>query len=152
LLITLADRLGADFFDHIPGSMKIIATRSVGYDHIDVPAAARKHIAVSNTPGVLTDAVADMALLLLLGASRRAYQAEPFLRSGQWAHTQNTALIGRQMTGKVLGIYGMGRIGQATAARARALGMRIHYTDAAPFRTTSPTVRSSMRTTATCSA
>ena len=132
-LITLADKLDADFFDQIPGSVKIVATRSVGYDHIDVRAAARNHIAVSNTPGVLTDAVADMAVLLLLGASRRAYQAQQFLRAGQWAHTQTTALSGRQMTGKVLGIYGMGRIGQATAARARAIGMRIHYTDAAPL-------------------
>jgi lactate dehydrogenase-like 2-hydroxyacid dehydrogenase len=133
LLITLADRLDADFFDHIPGSVKIVATRSVGYDEIDVRAAARNHVAVSNTPGVLTDAVAEAAVLLLLGASRRAYRAQQFLRAGEWTHSPTTGLIGRQLTGKVLGIYGMGRIGQATAERARAMGMQIHYTDAAPL-------------------
>lgn len=133
LLVTGADRLDADFFDHIPQSVKIVATRTVGYDHLDVRAAARNHIAVSNTPGVLTDAVADAAILLLLGASRRAYQAQQFLRAGQWGHASTVGPIGWQVTGKVLGIYGMGRIGQATARRARAFGMRIHYTDAAPL-------------------
>ena len=132
-LVTLADKLDADFFDHLPRSVEIVATRSVGYDQIDVQAAARNHIAVSNTPGVLTDAVADAAILLLLGASRSAYQAQQFLRSGRWGHTHPVGLMGRQLTGKILGIYGMGRIGQATARRARALGMRIHYADAAPL-------------------
>jgi lactate dehydrogenase-like 2-hydroxyacid dehydrogenase len=129
LLVTGADRLDADFFGHIPRSVKIAATRTVGYDHIDVGAAARNHVAVSNTPGVLTDAVADAAILLLLGASRHAYQAQQFLRAGQWGHAPMAGLLGRQLTGKVLGIYGMGRIGQAAARRARALGMRIHYTN-----------------------
>jgi lactate dehydrogenase-like 2-hydroxyacid dehydrogenase len=130
LLITLADHLDAGFFDRIPASVKVVATRSVGYDHIDLRAAADKHIAIANTPGVLTEAVADAAMLLLLGASRRAYEAQRILRSGEWAHTKPDALIGRQLTGKVLGIYGMGRIGQATASRARAFGMKIHYNDA----------------------
>jgi lactate dehydrogenase-like 2-hydroxyacid dehydrogenase len=129
LLITLADRLGADFFDRVSPSVKIVATRSVGYDHIDVEAAARKGIAVGYTPGVLTDAVADAALLLMLGASRKAYEAQQFLRAGEWAHGQPVGLFGRQLTGKVLGIYGMGRIGQAVAQRARAFGMEIHYSD-----------------------
>jgi lactate dehydrogenase-like 2-hydroxyacid dehydrogenase len=133
LLVTGADRLDADFFDHIPGSVKIVATRTVGYDHVDVRSAARHHVAVSNTPGVLTDAVADAAVLLLLGASRRAYEAQQFLRAGQWADTPSVGLIGRQLTGKVLGIFGMGRIGQATAHRARALGMLIHYTSPTPL-------------------
>ena len=72
-------------------------------------------------------------MLLLLGASRRAYEAQQFLRPGQWAHTPPVGLIGRQLTGRVLGIFGMGRIGQATARRARALGMVIHYTNPTPL-------------------
>lgn len=111
--------------------MRIVATRSVGYDQIDVAAAARRRIAVTNTPGVLTDAVADATILLLLGASRRAYEAQEFIRDGEWAGTAAVALIGRQLTGKVLGIVGMGRIGRAVAHRARALEMQIHYTDQA---------------------
>jgi lactate dehydrogenase-like 2-hydroxyacid dehydrogenase len=133
LLVSPADRIDAGFFDRVDSSVKIVATRSVGYDHIDVPSAARRHIAVANTPGVLTDAVADSTILLLLGASRRAFEAQQFIRAGEWAHAAPVALIGRQLTGKVLGIVGMGRIGQAVALRARALGMRIHYTDPAPL-------------------
>lgn len=109
--------------------VKVVATRSVGYDHIDIAAAARRHIAVAYTPGVLTDAVADETILLLLGASRHAYEAQQFLRAGEWAQGAPLALMGRQLTGKVLGIFGMGRIGQAVAHRARALGMQLHYTN-----------------------
>jgi lactate dehydrogenase-like 2-hydroxyacid dehydrogenase len=132
LLVMSADTVDAGFFERVSASVKIVATRSVGYEHIDVSAAARRGIAVSNTPGVLTDATADGAVLMLLGASRRAYEAQQFIRAGRWAGEQPvTALVGRQLTGKVLGIYGMGRIGQAVAERARALGMRIHYSDQA---------------------
>lgn len=133
LLVSPADRIDAGFFDRVASSVKIVATRSVGYDHIDIESAARRHIAVANTPGVLTDAVADATILLLLGASRHAYEAQQFLLAGEWALAAPTALIGRQLTGKVLGILGMGRIGQAVAHRARALGMQIHYTDPAPL-------------------
>jgi lactate dehydrogenase-like 2-hydroxyacid dehydrogenase len=129
LLVSPADRIDAGFFDRVASSVKIVATRSVGYDHIDIPAAARRRIAVANTPG----AVADAAILLLLGASRHAYEAQQFIRAGEWVHAAPVALIGRQMTGKVLGIVGMGRIGQAVALRARALGMQIHYTDPTPL-------------------
>ncbi len=128
-----ADRLDAGFFDRVASSVKVLATRSVGYDHIDIPAAARRHIAVAYTPGVLTDAVADATILLLLGASRRAYEAQQFIRAGEWAHAAPVALIGRQLTGRVLGILGMGRIGAAVAHRARALGMQIHYTNPVPL-------------------
>ncbi len=133
LLLSPADRVDAGFFDRVASSVKIVATRSVGYDHIDISSAARRLIAVANTPGVLTDAVADAAILLLLGASRRAYEAQQFIRAGEWAQAAPVALIGRQLTGKVLGILGMGRIGRAVALRARALGMQVHYTDPAPL-------------------
>jgi lactate dehydrogenase-like 2-hydroxyacid dehydrogenase len=132
-LVTAFDRVDASFFDRVAVSVKIVATRSVGYDHIDVAAAARRQIAVAYTPGVLTDAVADATILLLLAASRNAYEAQQFLRAGEWAQGVPLALMGRQVTGKVLGIFGMGRIGQAVADRARALGMQIHYSDPSPL-------------------
>ena len=132
-LVTPFDRIDASFFERVASSVKIVATRSVGYDHIDVAAAASRHIAVAYTPGVLTDAVADATILLLLGASRHVYEAQQFIRAGEWAHAAPIALIGLQLTGKVLGILGMGRIGQAVALRARALGMQVHYTNPSPL-------------------
>jgi lactate dehydrogenase-like 2-hydroxyacid dehydrogenase len=133
LFISPVDRLDAEFFRRLPASVKVIATFSVGYDHIDLRAAAARGIAIANTPGVLTDATADLALLLLLGASRRAYEAEQLLRTGAWAKTSSAKLLGWQPTGKVLGIFGMGRIGQAVALRARAFGMKIHYSNRNPI-------------------
>jgi lactate dehydrogenase-like 2-hydroxyacid dehydrogenase len=133
LFISPVDRLDAEFFRRVPASVKVIATFSVGYDHIDLRAAARRKIALANTPGVLTDATADLAMLLLLGASRRAYESEQLLRTGAWAKTSSARLLGWQPTGKVLGILGMGRIGQAVALRARALGMKIHYSNRNPL-------------------
>ena len=132
-LVTGFDRLDAGFFDRLAASVKIVATRSVGYDHLDIAAAARRHIAVAYTPGVLTDAVADATILLLLGASRHVNEAQQSLRGGEWVHGLPPALMGRQVTGKVLGIFGMGRIGQAVALRARALGMHIHYSNPSPL-------------------
>ena len=129
LLVTPANRLDAAFFGRLPGSVWVIATYSVGYEHIDLRAAAAKGVAIANTPGVLTDATADVALLLLLGASRRVHEAETLLRSGAWQGPQPVDLLGWQLTGKVLGIFGMGRIGQAVAVRARGFGMKIHYTN-----------------------
>ena len=129
LFISPVDRLDSEFFRRLPASVKVIATFSVGYDHIDLRAAAARKIAIANTPGVLTDATADLAMLLLLGASRRAYEAQQLLRTGAWAGTSSARLLGWQPTGKVLGIFGMGRIGQAVAQRARAFGMKIHYSN-----------------------
>jgi len=126
-------QLDAEFFQRVAPSVKVIATFSVGYDHIDVRAAAARKIAIANTPGVLTDATADVAMLLLLGASRRAYEAEQLLRTGAWAKTGFARLLGWQPTGKVLGIFGMGRIGQAVAQRACAFGMEIHYSNRNPL-------------------
>ena len=122
-------KLDAEFFRRVAASVKVIATFSVGYDHIDVGAAAARGIAIANTPGVLDDATADVAILLLLGASRRAYEAQELVRSGAWARGDAPRLLGWDCAGKVLGIFGMGRIGQAVARRGRALGMKIHYSN-----------------------
>jgi lactate dehydrogenase-like 2-hydroxyacid dehydrogenase len=127
LLITQQDAMDADLLSRLPSSVGIIATLSVGFDHIDVRAAKTRGIVVTNTPGVLTDATADIAMLLLLAASRRANEGQALVRGGAWNDPRPTELLGWQLTGKILGIYGMGRIGQAVAERARAFGMKIHY-------------------------
>ena len=129
ILITPFDRLDADFFQQISSSVKIISTYSVGIDHIDMHAAAERNIAIGYTPAEVTDATADIAMLLLLGASRRAFEAQELVRSGEWTIPRAGALLGWQITGKTLGILGMGRIGQAVARRAQAFGMKIHYSN-----------------------
>ncbi len=130
LFITPADRLDSVFFQKVSPTVKIIATYSVGFEHIDLEAAARRKIAVAYTPGVNHEATADIAMLLLLGASRRAYQAQELLRSGAWKPLSPDMLLGWQVGGKILGIFGMGHVGQAMARRARAFGMKIHYSNA----------------------
>ena len=92
-------------------------------------AAAERNIAIGYTPAEVTDATADIAMLLLLGASRRAFEAQELVRSDEWTIPRVGALLGWQITGKTLGILGMGRIGQAVARRARGFGMKIHYSD-----------------------
>lgn len=129
MLITPLDRLDAEFFQRVSPSVKIISTYSVGVDHIDMQAAADRKIAIGYTPAEVTDATADVAILLLLGASRRAFEAQSLVRSGDWTAARAGALLGWQITGKILGILGMGRIGQAVAKRARAFGMMIHYSN-----------------------
>lgn len=127
LLVTPTDRITAGLIKALPQSVRIIATFSVGYDHIDLEAAARRGIMVTHTPEVLTDATADIAMLLLLGAARGAHWGERMVREGRWGAWAPTHPLGLDVTGRRLGILGMGRIGQAVAARARAFGMRIHY-------------------------
>ena len=124
--ITPFDRLDSDFFKRLPASVKIIATYSVGIDHIDLQAATNREIAIAYTPGVNADATADIAMLLMLGASRRAYEGQEMVRTGTWK-VSGPVLLGWQLTGKILGIVGMGRVGQAVAHRARGFGMSIHY-------------------------
>jgi len=131
LFITPADRLDSEFFQKVSPTVKIIATYSVGFEHIDLEAAARRKIPVAYTPGVNSEATADIAMLLLLGASRRAYEAQELVRTGAWKQPLGSdMLLGWQVGGKVLGILGMGRVGQAVARRARGFGMTIHYSNA----------------------
>jgi lactate dehydrogenase-like 2-hydroxyacid dehydrogenase len=127
LLVTPTDKLTADVIGRLPRSVKMIATFSVGYEHIDINAAKARGLPVSNTPDVLTDATADIALLLMLGAARRAHEGERAVREATWKSWSTTYMLGVHMTGKRLGIFGMGRIGQAVAKRARAFDMQIHY-------------------------
>ena len=127
ILLTSFDKLGADFIGALPPSIRIIATHSVGYDHLNIPLAKQRGIAVTNTPGVLTDATADIALLLILGAARGASWGDRMVRNDQWGETTLISPMGHDVTGQSLGILGMGRIGQAVAKRASAFGMKLHY-------------------------
>jgi len=127
LLVTPVDKLTPDLVGKLPQSIRMIATFSVGYEHINLDACKQRGIPVSNTPDVLTDATADIALLLLLGAARRAYEGERAVRDGTWKSWSTVYMLGVHVTGKRLGIFGMGRIGQAVAKRARAFDMQIHY-------------------------
>jgi lactate dehydrogenase-like 2-hydroxyacid dehydrogenase len=135
LFITPADRLGAGFFQNVSPTVKIIVTFSVGFEHIDLEAAARRNIPVAYTSGVNHEATADIAMLLLLGASRRAYEAQQLVRTGAWKPLSPAMLLGWQLGRKVLGIFGMGRVGQAMARRARGFGMKIHYSNSSELPT-----------------
>jgi lactate dehydrogenase-like 2-hydroxyacid dehydrogenase len=129
IMCAAGDPLNAQTIAGLPASVRMIATFSVGYEHVDVAAAAKRGIVVSNTPDVLTDATADITLLCLLGAARRAHEGTTMLRTHSWVGWTPTQLMGVHVTGKRLGILGMGRIGQAVADRARAFRMQIHYSN-----------------------
>jgi lactate dehydrogenase-like 2-hydroxyacid dehydrogenase len=118
ILPTLGDGFSAAAFEGGPHRCKLLANFGVGYNHIDAGAARTAGIAVTNTPGAVTDATADIALTLMLMSCRRAAEGERLVRAGQWAGWQPTQMLGLHMTGKVLGIIGMGRIGKAIAKRA----------------------------------
>lgn len=133
LLITPMDKsFATGIIARLPPSVKIIATFSVGYEHVDIAAAKARNIAVTNTPDVLTDATADIALLLILGAARGAYWGERMVREDRWTSWSPTAPLGFDVSGKRLGILGMGRIGQAVARRTRAFDMELHYHNRRP--------------------
>ena len=129
LLLTSHLKLNADLIARLPAHVRIAATCSVGFEHIDVPAARARALPVTNTPDVLTDCTADLTMLLILGACRRAHEYEAIMRAG-WRRGYGLGeMLGVQVTGKRLGIVGLGRIGQAVAQRARGFGMRILYSN-----------------------
>jgi glyoxylate reductase len=132
LVTQLTDRIDGPLLDVAGPQLRVVANVAVGYDNIDVPACAERGVAVSNTPGVLTEATADIALALILMATRRLGEGERLIRSGTawrfglWFH------LGSGLAGKTLGLVGFGQIGQATARRARGCGMEIAYTQRRP--------------------
>ena len=124
-----AEKLGADLIAALPASVKVVATFSVGYDHIDLPALRARGIPLVNTPDVLSVATAECAMLLVLAAARRAGEGERMIRAGQWNGWAPTQLRGTLVSGRRLGIFGMGRIGRELAKMARGFGMEVHYRD-----------------------
>ena len=126
ILSSVTDPINAETISKLSKSIKIIANGAVGFGNIDFKAARAKEIIVTNTPDVLTDATADIQILLLLGASRKAYEGRIAAETQNWIWSWNF-LLGKQMSNKRLGILGMGRIGRAVAKRAKAFGMEIHY-------------------------
>ncbi len=126
ILCVGGNKFDKEIISKLSPSIKIIANYAVGYNNVDTDAAAAKGIAVTNTPEVLTDATADISILLLLGASRRAYEGRKAAESQSWVWS-TSLLLGKQMSNRKLGILGMGRIGRAVAQRARGFGMEIHY-------------------------
>ncbi|MAJ92073.1 MAG: D-glycerate dehydrogenase [Rhodospirillaceae bacterium] len=127
LVPTVTDRIDADLINNLPDSVELIANFGVGVNHIDLEAATAQRIVVTNTPGVLTDDTADMTACLLLAAPRRLVEGERLIRSGKWDGWAPTFMIGHRISGKRLGIIGMGRIGQAVARRVQGFGMTVHY-------------------------
>jgi lactate dehydrogenase-like 2-hydroxyacid dehydrogenase len=115
----------------LPASVKVVGTFSVGFDHIDVAALNARGIKLCNTPDVLSVATAECAMLLIMIAARRAGEGERLVRSGKWEGWAPTQLLGTQVSGRRLGIFGMGRIGREIARMARGFGMEIHYRDMA---------------------
>ena len=116
-----------------PPEVRIIANFSVGYDHVDVEAARRRGIVVTNTPDVLSDATAELTMMLMIGAARRAGEGEKLVRERLWKDWSPAFMVGTQVTGKRLGILGMGRVGRVVARRARGFDMTIHYHDLRPL-------------------
>jgi glyoxylate reductase len=132
LLCTITDRIDETLLARAR-RLKVIANYGVGFDHIDVEAATRRGIPVTNTPGVLTDATADLAFALILGIARRVVEGDRMTREGRFRYWAPFHFLGRQVTGKALGIIGMGRIGQAVARRAAGFSMRVLYHSRRPL-------------------
>lgn len=122
-----SEHFSADVVAQLDGRLKIVANHSVGVDHCDLPALRAHGIAVTNTPDVLSDATAELAMLLMLGAARHAVAGDRIVRSGAWDSWSPAFMVGKQVTGSRLGIIGMGRVGRAFAAKARGFDMDIHY-------------------------
>jgi lactate dehydrogenase-like 2-hydroxyacid dehydrogenase len=126
-LVTLTEKFTPEVIGRLPPSLRVIATYSVGFEHIDLAAAKARGIRVANTPDAVTIATAEIAMLLILGSARRAPEGERLLKDKKWGGWQPMQLIGRRLDGKRLGIMGLGKIGQAIAKRASAFDMEIHY-------------------------
>ena len=133
ILCTATDRLDAATLACLPPSVEIVATFSVGHEHIDLRAARARKLVVTNTPDVLTDATADVTMLLILGAARRASEGEQLIRENRWDGWAPTQMLGTHLGGKRLGILGMGRIGRAVALRARGFNLALHYHNREPL-------------------
>ncbi|MBT8345712.1 MAG: D-glycerate dehydrogenase [Desulfofustis sp.] len=121
------EKFTAEVIERLPERIKAIANFSVGYDHVDVEAARKRGLIVTNTPDVLSDATAELTMMLMLGAARRASEGEKLVRTREWRDWSPSFMVGLQVTGKRLGIVGFGRVGQVVARRARAFDMTIHY-------------------------
>jgi glyoxylate reductase len=138
LVCLLLDRIDSSVLDRAP-KLRVIANCAVGYDNVDIKAATARGIAVTNTPDVLTEATAEFTLALMFAAARRLPEGEALVRSGQWIGWRLDQLLGQPIAGRTLGVVGMGRIGQAVAGKAAALGMHIlysgHHDVAVPYAT-----------------
>ena len=126
ILTSMTDKMDKDTINKLPDSIKVISNFAVGFGNIDLEAAKDKNIIVTNTPDVLTDATAEIAMLLILGAARRASEGIEYAKNSNWKWSADF-LIGKQLTGARLGVLGMGRIGRAVAKLAKVFGMIIHY-------------------------
>ena len=126
ILSSLTEKIDEKVIKSLPSTIKVISNFAVGFGNIDIEAAKKKNIVVTNTPDVLTDATAEIAMLLILGACRRAAEGIQWAKNKNWKWSADF-LMGKQLSGAKLGILGMGRIGRAVAKRARAFGMKIHY-------------------------
>jgi glyoxylate reductase len=129
LVPTVTDKIDADLIAGASPRLGLIANFGAGTEHIDLAAAAARKILVTNTPGVFTDDTADLAMAMIIGVPRRVREGTALVRRGEWTGWTPSGLLGRKLAGKVLGIIGMGRIGQAVAHRARAFGLEIAYTN-----------------------
>ena len=127
LVPTVTDRIDAAVLAHAGERLRLIANYGTGVDNIDVEAAYKRGITVTNTPGVLTEDTADMTMALILAVSRRLVEGERLARSGEWGGWSPTSMLGHRIWGKRLGIVGMGRIGSAVARRAKGFGLSVHY-------------------------
>ncbi|EAQ30297.1 2-hydroxyacid dehydrogenase [Erythrobacter sp. NAP1] len=133
LVPTVTDRINAEMIDGAGENLRLIANFGAGTEHIDLAAAAKRRIIVTNTPGVFTDDTADLAMAGIIGVPRRIREGVELVRSGKWTGWAPTGMLGRKIGGKVLGIVGMGRIGQAVAHRARAFGLEVSYHSRRPL-------------------
>jgi len=129
IFLILTETMDAEVFNAAGSQLQIVANMAVGYNNVDVAEATTRGIPITNTPGVLTDTTADLTWALLLSAARRIPESEVFLRDGKWKGWGPLQFLGTDVHGKTLGIYGMGRIGQAVALRAKGFGMPILYTN-----------------------